>query len=157
MIKYVTGNLIKMAKNGEFHVIAHGCNCFCTMNSGIAKQIKHHFPQAWEVDMNTIKGHRGKLGSYTTSYFYTNTFPTKHSIILNMYTQYRYGKDMVHVDYDAVTRCFAKMSQQFPNYKIGIPKIGCGLAGGDWKIIEQIIEQECAGMDITVVEWDGTE
>ncbi len=28
MIRYVDGDLVKMAKEGKFDVIAHGCNCF---------------------------------------------------------------------------------------------------------------------------------
>jgi O-acetyl-ADP-ribose deacetylase (regulator of RNase III) len=28
MIRYIDGDLVKMAKEGKFDVIAHGCNCF---------------------------------------------------------------------------------------------------------------------------------
>lgn len=38
-MKVITGNLIKLAINGDFDVIIHGCNCFCKMGAGIAKQI----------------------------------------------------------------------------------------------------------------------
>ena len=34
--KEIEGNLISLALAGNFDVIAHGCNCFCTMQSGIA-------------------------------------------------------------------------------------------------------------------------
>ena len=36
MIKYIKGDLIKLAQKGKFDIIAHGCNCFCTMGAGIA-------------------------------------------------------------------------------------------------------------------------
>jgi O-acetyl-ADP-ribose deacetylase (regulator of RNase III) len=39
MIKYVDGDLIKLALKGEFDVIVHGCNCFCQMGAGIAPQM----------------------------------------------------------------------------------------------------------------------
>lgn len=29
-MKEVTGDLIKLAQDGQFDVIVHGCNCFCT-------------------------------------------------------------------------------------------------------------------------------
>lgn len=32
----IKGDLIELAKQGKFDVIAHGCNCFCTMGAGIA-------------------------------------------------------------------------------------------------------------------------
>jgi len=31
--------------------------------------------------------------------------------------------------------------------------IGAGLAGGDWKIIEKIIEEELVDMDVRVVKY----
>jgi O-acetyl-ADP-ribose deacetylase (regulator of RNase III) len=42
----------------------------------------------------------------------------------------------------------------FSGKKIGLPFIGAGLAGGDWAIISQIIKEELAGEDITVVVWE---
>ena len=35
--------------------------------------------------------------------------------------------------------------------RIGYPKIGAGLAGGDWSIIEKIIDEELQGTDHTLV------
>jgi O-acetyl-ADP-ribose deacetylase (regulator of RNase III) len=43
-IKYVKGNIITLAKEGEFDVIAHGCNCFCNFGAGLARDIKREFP-----------------------------------------------------------------------------------------------------------------
>lgn len=36
-MKTIQGNFIHLAQNGEFDLIVHGCNCFCTMGAGIAK------------------------------------------------------------------------------------------------------------------------
>ena len=43
MINYVDGDLIKLAKEGNFDVIVHGCNCFCQMGAGIAPQMAEAF------------------------------------------------------------------------------------------------------------------
>lgn len=51
MMKTVHGNLIKMALEGKFDVIIHGCNCFNTFGAGIALQIKRIFPDAYEADL----------------------------------------------------------------------------------------------------------
>ena len=64
-MKRIEGDLIQKAKDGEFDLIVHGCNCFCTMGAGIAKQIKKNFPQAFEEDLKTEKGDHGKLGTIT--------------------------------------------------------------------------------------------
>ena len=42
-MKTVKGDLIHLALAGEFDVIVHGCNCYCTMGVGIAKTIKQKF------------------------------------------------------------------------------------------------------------------
>ena len=61
-MKKITGDLIKLALEGEFDVIVHGCNCFCTMGAGIAKTIKQKFPAAYEADLQTVNGDKSKLG-----------------------------------------------------------------------------------------------
>jgi len=42
---------------------------------------------------------------------------------------------------------------QFSGKRIAYPKIGAGLAGGDWDIIRGIIDEELAGEDHTYVEF----
>jgi len=61
-MKKISGDLIQLAKNGQFDLIAHGCNCFCTMGAGIAKAVKEVFPAAFEADEATQRGDRAKLG-----------------------------------------------------------------------------------------------
>ena len=39
----IKGDLIELAKAGEFDVIAHGCNCFNAQKSGIARQMAEEF------------------------------------------------------------------------------------------------------------------
>jgi hypothetical protein len=39
--------------------------------------------------------------------------------------------------------------------RIGIPMIGAGLAGGDWDIIEKIINRVTRNMNITLVKYKG--
>ncbi len=51
-----------------------------------------------------------------------------------------------------------KISMNIPrDLRIGIPKIGCGLAGGDWKVVEQIIKEHLSEHDLTIVEYSTTE
>lgn len=146
MIKYIEGDLVK--QSDLFDVIGHCANCFCTMESGIAPQIKAKFPEAYEVDCETESGDKTKLGtiSYTK-----NTEPTA---VVNIYGQYGYGGrryGRMDVDYDALRSGLRLMKEQFTGKKFGLPQLGAGLAGGSWDVIEQIIEEEFEGEDITVV------
>jgi O-acetyl-ADP-ribose deacetylase (regulator of RNase III) len=58
-MKSISGDLIHLAKKGEFDLIVHGCNCFCTMAAGIAKGIK----AAFEADQATDSGDHSNLES----------------------------------------------------------------------------------------------
>lgn len=137
-----------MALDGQFDVIVHGCNCFCTMGSGVARQIREKFPEAYQADKNTARGDYGKLGAITSARIEANDLT-----VVNAYTQFRYGAEKMHVDYKAVRECFKKIAKQFKGKKIAFPAIGCGLAGGDWNIVSKIIDEELAGEDYVFVEY----
>ncbi|MGA1823679.1 MAG: macro domain-containing protein [bacterium] len=142
------GNLIELAKEGKFDVIIHGCNCFCAMGAGIAKAIKAEFPEAYEADCRTIKGDRAKLGDIT----YAHSEKGGHQLtVVNGYTQYNFRGRKPLVDYDAVRSVFSKVRELFSGKRIAYPKIGAGLAGGDWDIIEKIINEELHNEDHTLV------
>ena len=190
MYKEINGDLIELAKQGTFDVIAHGCNCFCTMGAGIAPQMARAFgadrfplelTEHMVIDQDDQEiyystGYRGdinKLGQidyqkvavnlHTGRVLVGYSVPKPEFIIeltvVNAYTQYHYGrnhKDGVHtpIDYEALTLCMRKMNKIFKDQHIGLPKIGAGLAGGDWNRIKKIIQDEFTDCDVTVVVFD---
>ncbi|MCK5163195.1 MAG: macro domain-containing protein, partial [Desulfobacula sp.] len=133
------GDLIQFAMTGRFDVIIHGCNCFCTMGAGIAKLIRDNFPEAYQADLKTGMGDQGKLGKYSQARIQRNG---SIFIIVNGYTQYDFSGHGVLVDYGAVRKLFARIKNDFTNQRIGYPKIGAGLAKGDWEMISGIINKE---------------
>lgn len=149
----VKGDLIEMGKNNQFDIIVHGCNCFNVMGAGIAYQIQEHFPDAKLADDETVRGDPGKLGTYTIGM-------GGRLIILNAYTQYsmsRDGKDVF--EYTAFERVLDKIAYRFGKWRIGLPMIGMGLAGGDPERILPMIENfantvERKGGSVTLVEWE---
>lgn len=130
----VKGDLIKAFKLDKFDGIVHGCNCFCNMGAGIAKTISKEFPIALEADKATSHGDNSKLGSYTIA-------ETEHGDIINAYTQFHYGFGKVNCDYDAIKNVFTTLNEEYKGKYLGIPLIGCGLAGGDWSIVEKLINE----------------
>lgn len=147
-MKIIYGDLIGLAKKGRFEVIIHGCNCFCTMGAGIAKQIKREFPEAFDIDRNTGYGVKSKLGGL--SYIQIERDRNK-IIVVNGYIQYNYKGIKPLVDYDALKNVFKEVKILFSGLTIGYPKIGAGLAGGNWDIIKDIINEELEGEDHTLV------
>ena len=154
-VKVVQGNLLTLAHVGWFDVIVHGCNCFNTMGSGIAKDIKAFLPEAYAVDQQTKKGDRNKLGTYTRTVVPFGYHPSL--IVVNAYTQYHYGGGGPHFDYSAFDLVLQNLRKDFPSLQIGFPRIGSGLAGGDAVIIQEQIAGRLKGMDVTIVEWDGSQ
>lgn len=120
------------------------------MGGGIAKQIKYHFREAYLVDQETCRGDMNKMGKYTQV---TVSVRGKDLIIVNGYTQYYCGGKGVLVNYGAVRNLFRLIRENFPGKKIGFPKIGAGLAGGDWGRIVEIIGEELRGEQFTLVEY----
>lgn len=147
----VRGDLIKLALAGKFDVIIHGCNCMWAMGAGIAKGIKATFPEAYEADCATPKGERGKLGTISTARIERNG---RVLTVVNAYTQFHWRGKKPLADYDAIRFTTREVAQGFAGQRIGYPRIGAGMAGGDWDRIAKIIDEELASQDHTLVEYD---
>lgn len=147
-MKSVHGDLLSAFEKDYVNVIVHGCNCFCIMGAGIAKTIKQKYPIVYKKDLETEKGSKSKLGTINYVEIDRKTGP---GIIINAYTQYEIGtpKHEIQMRYKAIESCFNEIYKKFPDKRIGIPKIGCGLAGLEWKLVRPIIEEQFKG-DITL-------
>ena len=150
-MKIIKGNLISLALDGKFEVIIHGCNCFCTMGAGIAKAIKKNFPEAFAADCRTAEGDREKLGTFSSAFIHRDNFELT---IINAYTQFHWGGPGLKVDYNALRSVMQSIKQNYHGKRIAYPRIGAGLAGGDWQIIAAIIDEELDGEDHTLVILD---
>lgn len=149
-MKVVKGNLIKLAARGEFDVIAHGCNCFCAMGAGIARDIKSEFSAAFEADQRTVKGDRGKMGTCSVAHCVVGDVTV---VVVNAYTQYHWAGEGVLADYPSIRSCMRFIKERFAGKRIGLPRIGAGLARGDWDTIVGIIQDELGHEDVTIVEF----
>ncbi len=149
-MKKVKGDLIRLAIQGDFDLIVHGCNCFCTMGAGIAKTIKLEFPEAYKADLETTKGDKSKLGKISWAKSKTRN---GELIVVNGYTQFNWRGSGRKADYNAIREVFRKVKKEFIGLRIGYPAIGAGLAGGDWQIISDIIKEELKDEDHTFVQY----
>ena len=138
----------------DWTVLAHGCNCFNTMGAGVARQVKLHFPEAFAVDQQANRHATARkygstfdlLGTFSMVAFDEDAPPERRGKrVYNLYTQYNYGLDRSHIDYFSLEKAMKKMrwdlrhDRVYREAKIAMPKIGCGLAGGEWRIVREII------------------
>lgn len=183
-MKIIKGDLIKLALEGEFDIIGHGCNCFCIQGAGIAFQMANVFHTSnyiyYSRESTNYRGNLGKLGNiqkqsgvtritsneanHKTSLcsIFKHKLPMDSSLyidVYNMYTQYKPGKNL---NYSALELCLMKLqyaAKQTENeigkaVKIGLPWIGCGIAGGDKDRVKEIMESIMTDVNLTVVEYD---
>jgi O-acetyl-ADP-ribose deacetylase (regulator of RNase III) len=118
--------------------IIHGCNAVGAFNAGLAKQIRQKYPKAYSDYISQIK--LWDIESFPLvnrlGWVIPSTQPDGR-IILNAIIQVHYGTDRVQLNYDALNECLEYCAKQ--DYTIAFPKIGCGLAGGDWDIVREMI------------------
>jgi O-acetyl-ADP-ribose deacetylase (regulator of RNase III) len=62
-------------------------------------------------------------------------------VIINAISQKDYGTEKVQVSYWAIANIFRNINVLNIG-EVALPKIGAGLAGGDWNVISAIIENE---------------
>ena len=143
MIRYVHGNLLETTDS----IIAHGCNALGVMGAGVALAIRNRYP-------GCFKKYRAQYTNYGLVIGEVVWYHDSTISIANCITQENVG-DGLQVDYNAIrdtahrVLSYAKKSNM---KSVSYPKIGAGLAGGDWRVIASILEDEsnCAEVDINV-------
>lgn len=140
MIEYIKGDLLSWPNN--INVILHGCNTQGKMKSGLAKQISEKYPKAVEVDQYALKYGENKLGRFSVAIL------DDEKRIINGYIQDEIGTEKRRVNYESLYQILEMLEQilsnanknEGKNYILGIPAIGCGLAGGDIRILKAMLE-----------------
>ena len=129
------------------------------MGGGLAAQVRQQYPKVYEeykawVNHNN-KNPKHLLGDVLFCYL------NEHADIANVFGQENVGVGVRQTDYDALKKAFAKVHDYinqvqsggaFRMNKIAIPKyFGCGLAGGDWNIVREIIVSALEDLDIDLI------
>jgi O-acetyl-ADP-ribose deacetylase (regulator of RNase III) len=160
-IEYVKGDFI----DGPETFIVHGCNAQGVQGRGAALAIKTRLPYAFKQYRSAYEVAGLPLGSIVWAVDDAEDNPNP-KVVGNMITQDQwhpsYGRN---VDYEAVRNGFKLLNEQMQDHRenigfinragtvvdpydhdyferVGMVKIGAGLGGGDWEIIEKIIEEE---------------
>ena len=150
MIKSIKGDLLQF----EAGIICHQTNFYGVMGGGIAFAIHRDLltKEQFEEYAEYCELHRrNSLGSVQFIRLNDGRY------LANMFSQDDTGKyvpffkKLVYTDYDAFRKCaytierFAKennLSVAFPGY------IGCGIAGGDWTTVSDILDDVFSGSTV---------
>jgi len=160
-ITYVTGDATKPLKNTPIRIIPHVCNDIGAWGTGFVLALSRMWPgpeasyKEWaRAGIDMIAG-AFKLGNVQLVEVEPNLFIA--NIIGQRVTGYSDG--MPPVRYDAIRSGLKHIRDTFrgSDFSIHAPKFGSALAGGDWNIIESIIEEELCekGVPVTVYNFGG--
>lgn len=123
----------------EEGTIFHQVNCMGVMGAGLAKQIAEKYSEVLTVYEYMIRNAQPKPYELLGSYF---GFPIHKDLqIVSIFGQYDYGRVGRYTEYAALNSAFSNIpySRIQPPYCIPT-RLGCGLGGGDWRIVSSIIE-----------------
>nr|WP_250807972.1 macro domain-containing protein [Neorhizobium tomejilense] len=140
-IEYVEGDLLASDED----VVIHGCNVRGGFDTGFAGVVRKRHPLAMEIYMDHHRKGGLILGSVIWAF--------DGRLIGNALTQPTYGRTGQHVSYDAVRSCMKSVAmaavQGVPGTpysagfdRVSMPLIGSQRGGGDWDVIERIIDEE---------------
>lgn len=134
-INYIKGDVTNVNYKNKNILIIHICNNINKWGRGFVLSLSNK----WPITKEKYHLMNKKLGE--TDFIKINN----NLIVCNMIAQNginnRYSKFIRRVDYDSLILCLKNVNEYAleNNMEIHMPKIGTGLGGGDWNIIEEII------------------
>lgn len=138
-VEIVLKNLFDPSLNA--HAIAHSANCFHTMGAGVAVgMLEATDGRILAVDKQTRYGDINKLGTVSA---------VRHNDIYyyNIYGQHSTRtREGVYAHFDSIKKGIERIffnHQAIKDFRLAVPVMGCGLAGGDLKDFAKIINQIC--------------
>lgn len=151
-IRILRGNALSPRGDGP-RLIAHIVNDrSSTWGGGFAKQVAIHYTDAqldfrkWSRDPDHLK-----LGN-------THFFGHPSGIeIASMVAQHGFGaSEIPRIRYQALEACLTMVRERAKVHgaTVHMPRIGCGLAGGKWEVISELIEQSLLRHNILVTVYD---
>lgn len=142
MYTIIHGDILTPVSPNTQHgtVVCHQVNCQGVMGAGLAKQVKTRFPSVFDAYLEKCMAANSSsdlLGSVQ----FCSVLNDVGYIVANIFGQNMYGRTGCYTDYGALKNTLETIAKVFPNDTIRIPyKMGCGLAGGDWETVENIIQ-----------------
>lgn len=120
-----------------YGLVCHQTNCVGVMGGGVALAIRKKWPivyDEYKKECDLFANNPKYLLGHIQDIVISNDL-----VVVNCFGQIYPGHNQVMTDYDAWDKILDKLRDEcsFYNLPIHIPyKIGCGLAGGDWNIME---------------------
>jgi O-acetyl-ADP-ribose deacetylase (regulator of RNase III) len=136
-------------------IVAHVCNDLGGWGKGFVVAVSRRWP---EPERDYREWHRGRsgndfgLGAVRVIQVKPDTW------VANMVGQHgiRTGSSGPPIRYDALERCLTRLADHAVTLgaSVHMPRIGCGLAGGRWELVEPIILRTLCARDVATTVYD---
>lgn len=151
-MKYIQGNLL----DGDWDVAMHNCNVHKTMGAGVAYHLKNKWPEVYKADLDYDEEPEDKLGKSSVAILPDNR------LVFNLYGQVGIGNNGHPLDrncrydhlYNAIYSVCENLCRLESEFTIGVPMLGCGLAGGSWTVVEAILKDIETKFPVEFVVYD---
>lgn len=145
MLTYVKGDATYPVGSGSKFIL-HICNNKKGWGAGFVLAIS----KRWSAPEMMFRKAKPVLGT-------VQFIPVEQDItVVNMFAQdgYRSKNNPQPVSYEALRECLTQVAKaaKVESSSIHMPRIGCGLGGGSWGIIQDIIKQELLDLSIYVYD-----
>jgi O-acetyl-ADP-ribose deacetylase (regulator of RNase III) len=131
-------------------VVAHVVNDVGAFGAGFAAALASRWPGA---RADYLRWYRDGLQLGDVRFWSTGEGVT----VAHLCAQHGLGRRNHPLRYDALAQCLTMLGVAARMHQVAVvmPRIGTGLAGGDWGRIEPLIAKACAGVDVTVFDLPG--
>lgn len=150
-IKYIKGNAV-YPQGEEKKVIAHVCNNIGAWGAGFVMAISSRWSLP-ESEYKKLSPAKRKLG-HVQFIVVENDVVVANMIGQENIKANEYGVPPVR--YEAIKVCFERVVKfaESTNASIHIPRIGCGLAGGEWSIMEPVLIAASKNSSVKIFVYD---
>ena len=135
MFEIIKGSLLC----ADADAICQQVNCRNAMGSGLAKAIYEKWPIV-KTRYHELCGKQSDMADLLGDYQIIKDSGAPFDIV-NIFGQLDYGRDeREYTNYVALVAAFIELNSVYAGKTVAFPYLfGCGLAGGDWTIVESLI------------------
>lgn len=155
-ISYLVGDATEPRGKGH-KIIAHIVNdASKRWGKGFGREISQKWPEVTKSFVSWCSKTNLNLGNIHTIQV------SEDMTVFSMIAQHGYGKSVIpRIRYQHLALCLESLAEEAlqKSASVHMPRIGTGFAGGDWKIIQELINKYLVrkGVDVTVYDLYGNE
>ena len=157
MIRYVIGDATRPLKTpGYNNSILHVCNDIGKWGKGFVVALSNRWPEPKQAFLSAYNENMADLG--TVQPVFVEETDGIRTNVMNMIAQHGIvGPNNPHpIRYDSLFLCLQTIAKwhENTNSTIHMPRIGCGLAGGDWNVVESLIANTLCKANLLTTVYD---